>query len=129
LAAVAAAGPQAIVIGERILEGVEVAPLRLFGNRFANRWVEIACGRDIPDTQSGFRLYPLRPTLQLRVRARRFAFETEVLIRATRAGLPIESVPIAVFYPPAGERVSHYRPFVDTVRIIGVVVGLILRIW
>lgn len=129
LLAVARANPEAIVIGERVLEGVEVAPLRLFGNRFANRWVEIACGRQIPDTQSGFRGYPLSRTLALGVRSRRFSFETEVLIRAARAGLDILSLPVAVYYPPAAERISHYRPFVDTLRIIGVVVGLILRLW
>jgi glycosyltransferase involved in cell wall biosynthesis len=121
--------PGALVIGARIMEGMPAARARLFGNRFANRWVEIACGQDLPDTQSGFRVYPIRPVLGLGLRARRFAFETEVLIRAARAGLAIRSVPVRVYYPPASERISHYRPVVDTFRIIFVVVALILRIW
>jgi hypothetical protein len=103
--------------------------MRRFGNRFADRWVEIACGCALPDTQSGFRVYPVERTLALPLRARRFAFETEVLIRAVRAGIEIRSVPIRVYYPPAAERVSHYQPFVDTVRIIFVVLGLIFRLW
>jgi glycosyltransferase involved in cell wall biosynthesis len=119
----------ALIIGARRPQDVSAAPINLFGNRFANRWVEIACGRAFPDTQSGFRVYPLRETLALRVRAAHFGFETEVLIRAMRAGLPIHSVPVRVYYPPAEERTSHYRKFVDTVRIIFVVVGLILRLW
>lgn len=121
--------PMAIVIGARILEGQPTSGARLFGNRFANRWVEIACGRELPDTQSGFRVYPIRPVLNLAVRARRFAFETEVLIRAVRAGLDVVSVPTRVYYPPVEERISHFRPVSDTIRIILVVVGLILRIW
>ena len=121
------AAPRALVIGARRVEGHDVTPMRLFGNRFANRWVEIACGCALPDTQSGFRVYPLPETLWLGARAGRFAFETEVLIRAARAGLEIRSLPVAVHYPPPAERVSHYRPWRDTLRIIAVVVGLILR--
>jgi glycosyltransferase involved in cell wall biosynthesis len=116
----------ALVIGARIIEPGMVAPIKAFGNRFANRWVAIACGQALPDTQSGFRLYPLHSVLALGCRAGHFGFETEVLIRAARARIPIRSVPVRTYYPPPAERVSHFRPFVDTVRIIGVVLKLIL---
>jgi glycosyltransferase involved in cell wall biosynthesis len=125
----ARAAPAALVIGARQLEEFSVAPIKLFGNRFANRWVEIACGQTLADTQSGFRVYPLRETLALRPRARHFAFETEVLIRAVRGGMPVRSVAVRVYYPPVAERVSHFRGVVDTVRIIFVVLGLIFRVW
>jgi glycosyltransferase involved in cell wall biosynthesis len=128
LLAPAAAEPRVLVIGARQIES-EVAAVKLFGNRFANRWVEIACGQALPDTQSGFRSYPVRETLALQVRSQRFGFETEVLIRAARVGIPLQSVPVRVYYPPIKERVSHFRPVVDTIRIIFVVVGLILRVW
>lgn len=121
--------PEALVVGSRIIDPGIVSPARLFGNRFANRWVEIACGETIPDTQSGFRVYPVAATSMLATRAARFAFETEVLIRAVRAEIPIVSVPIEVYYPPADERRSHYRPWIDTVRIIFVVLGLIFRLY
>jgi glycosyltransferase involved in cell wall biosynthesis len=129
LLAAARVAPNALIIGTRQFEELPVAPLKLFGNRFANRWVEIACGQAIADTQSGFRIYPLRETLALRTRAHHFAFETEVLIRAVRAQMPIRSVPVRVYYPPIAERTSHFRGFVDTVRIIFVVLGLIFRVW
>jgi len=129
LLAASAAEPTALILGARRIEPGSVAPLRLFGNRFANRWVEIACGQRIDDTQSGFRVYPIAAVQALDCRADRFAYETEVLIRAARAGLPIRSLPVRVYNPPIGERVSHYRPFVDTVRIIAVVLGLIFRVW
>jgi glycosyltransferase involved in cell wall biosynthesis len=124
----ASADPTALVIGERRIGTQEVKPVKLFGNRFANRWVEIASGVAVPDSQSGLRVYPLAATLALGATAERFAFETEVLIRAARAGMTITSVPVDVYYPPAAERVSHYAPWRDTVRIIGVVLGLILRL-
>jgi glycosyltransferase involved in cell wall biosynthesis len=121
--------PDALVIGARKSRSTAATPMRQFGNRFANRWVTIACGAVLPDTQSGFRLYPLQKTLALGVRARHFAFETEVLIRAVRARIDIESVDVDVCYRAPHERTSHYRNFADTVRIIFVVLGLIFRVW
>jgi glycosyltransferase involved in cell wall biosynthesis len=123
-----AANPRALVLGARQHPPGSLAPIRVFGNRFANRWVKIACGKRLEDTQSGFRLYPIAETLALDARAERFAFETEVLIRAVRAGLPIVSVPVRVVNPPPHERVSHFRDVSDTLRIVLTVVGLLLRI-
>ncbi len=122
-----AATPRALVLGARQHPPGSLAPIRAFGNRFANRWVEIACGRRFEDSQSGFRVYPIEATLGLGCRVERFAFETEVLIRAVRAGLPVESVPVRVHNPPPHERVSHFRGFSDTTRIVFTVIGLLLR--
>ena len=126
LLAVAAREPHALVIGARQVDPKLVSPMRRFGNRFANRWVEIASGLAIPDTQSGFRVYPMPETLALGTASGHFAFETEVLIRAARSGLQVLTVPVQAYYPPPDQRVSHFRPFVDTVRIVAVVLRLIL---
>lgn len=128
LLAASDADRRAIVLGARKVDPATVAPIRLFGNRFANRWVEIACGLALPDTQSGFRVYPLRTIAALGCRSGHFAFETEALIRAVRAGVAVRSVEVDAYYPPAAERRSHFRPVVDTVRIIFVVLGLVLRL-
>jgi hypothetical protein len=122
----AARHPHALIIGARQVGSEQVSRSRLFGNRFANRWVEIASGVALPDTQSGFRIYPMPETLALGAASGHFAFETEILIRAARGGLRIESVPVRAYYPPPDVRVSHFRPFVDTVRIIIVVLRLIM---
>jgi len=124
-----AAEPRALVLGARQHEPGSLAPIRVFGNRFANRWVKIACGQTFEDTQSGLRVYPLDDTLALGCRAQRFAFETEAVIRAVRAGIAIRSVPVRVYNPPPAERTSHFRGFSDTVRIVFTVIGLLLRIW
>lgn len=128
LVAASAAEPEALLLGARQHEPGSSSPIRRFGNRFANRWVEIACGRAFEDTQSGFRVYPVDATLALGCRAGRFAFETEVLIRAVRAGLAVRSLPVRVYNPPMHERVSHYHGFSDTVRIVLTVVRLLLHI-
>jgi uncharacterized protein (DUF2062 family) len=48
---------------------------------------------------------------------RKYEFELEVLVRSAWRGIPVTSVPISVFYPSREERISHYRPFKDFVRI------------
>jgi glycosyltransferase involved in cell wall biosynthesis len=122
------ARPASLVLGERRRDDHDIKPVKLFGNRFANRWVEIASGRAFEDTQSGFRIYPVAATRALGAYASHYGFETEVLIRAVRTGMPVECVPVHVYYPPADVRISYYRPWVDTIRIIFIVLGLIFRL-
>ena len=43
--------------------------------------------------------------------------ELEVLIKAARAGIPLEAVPVRVTYSPPGGRVSHFRPVRDFLQI------------
>jgi glycosyltransferase involved in cell wall biosynthesis len=115
--------PSAIHVGRRELgHDQEVAPIKKFGNDFANWWVSLAAGQKLSDTQSGFRIYPIEATLNLGVQSDRYDFESEVLILAARRGIEIRCQEIRVFYPPPGERQSHYRPWEDTIRIILTVV-------
>jgi glycosyltransferase involved in cell wall biosynthesis len=112
------AAPQAIVVGVRRKTGHTIARLNRFGNWIADRLLRLIAGRPLPDTQSGFRVYPVAETLALGVRGTRYDFETEVLLRAARRGVPLVGVPVDVHYPPVAERVSHFRPGMDTIRII-----------
>lgn len=118
--------PERIIIGARCRDGVhEIAPLKRWANDFADGWVERASGERILDTQSGFRIYPLESLANIlakEVRGRHFEFESEVLILAIRRDLKIETVDVQVYYPPPEERHSHYHPWLDTLRIIRVVV-------
>ncbi len=117
------AHPAALILGARIRdEEQEVAGIRRFGNDFANWWVALAAGRAFADTQSGFRIYPIDATLGLSVRADHYEFESEVLILAARRGLEVRTCDIRVYYPPPDELVSHYDPWIDTIRIIRTVV-------
>lgn len=123
------AAPAAIVLGaRRISADQEVAPIKRFGNDFANWWVSLAAGREFRDTQTGFRIYPIAATLELGVQAERYQFESEVLILAARRGIDIQTCEVAVFYPPPGERISHYDPWLDTYRIIVTVVSFLVRL-
>lgn len=114
LTAAGAGGRRPLVVGSRQgMAGENVPWTSRFGRGFSNFWVWVSGGPYLTDSQSGFRLYPLPETLELGVRARRYQFEVEVLVRAHRKGIPIVEVPVAVVYQAGGERVSHFRPWLD----------------
>lgn len=125
LLAASDAAPDAIVVGERRKEGQDIHPVNLFGNWVADAFLEAFAGRPLPDTQSGFRVYPLPETLELGAVGTHYDFETEILLRAARAGVEVVGTPVRVYYPPAAERVSHFDPWVDTLRIIGTVLRVL----
>jgi len=109
--------PNAIIIGARNMDQDTVPGKSSFGNRFSNFWFKIETGIVLPDTQSGYRLYPLQPLHNIYFFTRRFEFEIEVLVRAAWKGLDIVSVPVSVYYAPKEIRVSHFRPVKDFTRI------------
>lgn len=125
LLAASAAAPDAIVVGVRKKEGHTIRGINRFGNWIADRLMRSIAGQPLPDTQSGFRVYPVAATLALGTEGTRYEFETEVLLRAARAGMPLVGIPVEVFYPPVAERTSHYRPWRDTLRIIAIVLRVL----
>jgi glycosyltransferase involved in cell wall biosynthesis len=124
------AGKRPIVIGRREgMIGDDVPWTSRFGRKFSNFWVRAAGGPVLSDTQSGLRIYPLPEAMRLGVRARRFQFEVEILVRARWAGIPVIEAPVNVSYTPGMKRISHFRPFVDFCRNSGTFSRLIfLRI-
>jgi glycosyltransferase involved in cell wall biosynthesis len=123
LLAAADADPRAIVVGERNKAGHAISRKARFGNWVADTLLRRFAGRPLPDTQCGFRVYPLDVTLALGAAGDRYEFESEVLLRAAHRGVPIVGVPVDVHYPPPEERVSNFRPFQDTLRIIRMTVA------
>ncbi len=106
----------ALLIGDRNMEREGIPGKSSFGNRFSNFWFRFETGITLSDTQSGFRLYPLKELQRIRFYTTKFEFEVEVIVKAAWRGIPIRNVPIGVLYDPA-ERVSHFRPFRDFTRI------------
>lgn len=107
----------AIIIGARNLQQENMPGKNSFANRFSNFWFYVETGMKAPDTQSGYRMYPLRKIAPIRFWCPRYEFEVEVLVRSAWKGIKIDWVPVQVYYPPAEERVSHFRPFQDFSRI------------
>ena len=109
--------PGALIIGARNMDQSSVPGKSSFGHRFSNFWFRVETGIRLPDTQSGYRLYPVARLQSMKFITRRFEFEIEVIVRAAWKAIPVISVPVSVYYPPPQERVSHFRPFTDFTRI------------
>jgi glycosyltransferase involved in cell wall biosynthesis len=109
--------PNAIIIGARNMDQHSVPGKSSFGNKFSNFWFWVETGIKRSDTQSGYRLYPLKPLQNISFLTRKYEFEIEVIVRAAWKGVDVVEVPVKVFYPEKEQRVSHFRPFRDFTRI------------
>lgn len=108
---------KAIIIGARNLRQENMPGKNTFANRFSNFWFWVETGLKGPDTQSGYRLYPIYAMKDMHFWCPKYEFEIEVLVRSSWKGIKVDWAPISVYYPPPGERVSHFRPFRDFSRI------------
>lgn len=106
-----------LLIGARNMNSENVPGKSSFGNKFSNFWFKVETGKNMPDTQSGFRWYPIHLYKDTKWFTKKFEFEIEVIVRSSWMGIDILPVPIGVYYPKPSERVSHFRPFKDFTRI------------
>lgn len=131
--------PGALIIGQRQgLDKAERSKGSKFANAFGNFWFAVQTCHYLRDTQTGFRLYPLKKLHGLSLLTSRYEAELELLVFASWHGTKIVQTPVRVYYPPGEERVSHFRPIQDFSRIfilntvlcvLAVVYGLPLAIW
>jgi 3-hydroxymyristoyl/3-hydroxydecanoyl-(acyl carrier protein) dehydratase len=108
--------PGCLLAGQRMTEGRMPTGNR-FANRFSNFWYTVQTGRRLPDTQNGFRLYPLAAMKHMRPLSTRYEAEVELLVRTAWKGIPAFPLPVRVHYAPEAERVTHFRPGKDFFRI------------
>lgn len=109
--------PDSIIVGARNMDQASVPGKSSFGHKFSNFWFRFETGINLPDTQSGYRLYPLQKLKPIRFFTPKFEFEIEVLVKAAWRGIPVLSVPVSVYYAPKETRVSHFRPVPDFTRV------------
>ena len=73
--------PQPIlVVGSRNLQADGMPAGNTFANRFSNFWFRLQTGIRLPDTQTGFRLYPLHHLPCLALLTARYESELELLV-------------------------------------------------
>ena len=109
--------PNALIVGSRNLNQENMPGGNTFANKFSNFWFKVQTGIDLPDTQTGYRLYPLRNMSGLALLTSRYEAELELLVFSAWRGTDLIPIKINVFYPKGEERVSHFRPFWDFFRI------------
>lgn len=109
--------PDAFIVGCRDFSVPHIPRASRFGRAFSAFWMRVQTGVLVHDMQSGFRAYPLCALGCLTLSEQGYAFEIEVLVRASWAGFAIREVDVRVYYPPAQERVSHFHSLKDNINI------------
>jgi glycosyltransferase involved in cell wall biosynthesis len=108
-----------IVLGSRLREPEGMPFIRLITNRTQSLFLSILAGPGMSDTQTGYRLIRTRVVRGVKYSASRYAFESEILIRAARRGFRIAEVPISCVY---GDEQSTISPGRDTLRFLRMLV-------
>ncbi|MBM4331838.1 MAG: glycosyltransferase family 2 protein [Deltaproteobacteria bacterium] len=111
----------AILIGSRMAQAERFPRQRYYSNRAAVFFISKALGQRLEDTQCGFRLYPSQVIRRIVLTTSHFQMETEVLLRAARQGVRLQSVPVKNIYVNGNGPRSNFRPVVDTFYICMVV--------
>ena len=107
--------PGAMIVGSRNLKQDNMPGQNTFANKFSNFWFKIQTGLNLPDTQTGYRLYPLKNMPCLALLTYRYEAELELLVFSAWRGTELVPIKVNVYYPE--DRVTHFRPFWDFFRI------------
>jgi hypothetical protein len=98
--------------------------VRVLTNRLMSLLLSLVTKQNIPDTQCGFRLVKKELLEKVNLVTSKYEMESEILIKASRRGFKIRSVPIKTIY---GNEKSQINPFVDTFRFLRLLVRDLLR--
>lgn len=108
--------PELLLVGDRNMGRDGIPGKSSLGNKFSNFWYLVVTGRQLTDTQSGYRLYPLHIVNPIKLYTNKFEYEIEIIVKASWRGVDVKNIPIKVFYEE--NRVTHFRPFWDISRIV-----------
>ena len=103
-----------LALGARARDAAAMPLRRRLTNALASAAVGAIAGAPVPDAQSGFRAIRRSVLEQVRAEGDRYEYETDLLIRALRAGFRVVAVPIPTIYGPR----SHFRGLTDSVRVV-----------
>jgi len=117
-----------LLIGARVFGGASVPWASRFGNRATIAITSWLVGRELPDTQCGYRLLSraFAAAVVETVPGGRYETEMDMLLKAVQEDWQLAFVPVATLYEP-GNQSSHFRKVQDSVRIYGRLGRALLR--
>ncbi len=108
-----------ICIGKRKMAQGHMPLLRIFSNTVTSRLLTLLCGVPILDSQCGYRLYSSRLLRAIAITSRRFAMESEVLLKASYLGFPIRFIEVQTLYFKSASHISHVLDTLRWIREVG----------
>ncbi len=103
-----------LVVGARLQDARLIPPARYWTNYIGTRILTWMSDLELEDSQSGYRLLSSALARRLHLRSDGYAIETEMLIKAGKAGARLRHVTVRTIY---NDEQSHFRPLIDTLRI------------
>jgi glycosyltransferase involved in cell wall biosynthesis len=104
-----------IIVGNRMFDTKDMPFVRILTNKFMSWLISLICRQKIPDTQCGYRLIKRIVLEKVELKTVKFEAESEILVKASRMGFKISSVPIKTVY---GGQKSQINPLIDTLRFL-----------
>ncbi len=118
----AESGRYDIVIGARRLAG-NMPWDRRFSNWSTSWLLSLVTGRKIKDSQSGYRLIRCSLLKAIELQSSGYEFETECLLKLSRAGAEFGWIDIPTHYKGAPSSINRFK---DTLRFLKIVVRFVL---
>lgn len=109
--------PNTLILGSRNFYQEGLPRNSRVGNKFSSKYFKISTGKKVKDTQTGLRAIPKDLYhLSLTTKGERYDYEMNFLMDAAR-NYPYKEVDIETIYENQKNETSHFRPFVDSVKI------------
>ena len=107
-----------IVIGSRERIGTSMPFHRILSNVLTSWLVSARVGKEIPDSQSGYRLIGREVLDAVTLASDGYEMETELLVKAARKGFQMTFVPIRTVYGNARSSMTHWYTTKQFLRIV-----------
>jgi glycosyltransferase involved in cell wall biosynthesis len=100
-------------IGVRSRSIKDMPFFRILSNTLTSWTLSLLCGRRIPDSQCGYRIYSAMLLKNVSCTYAHFEMESEIILKATRKNFPIGHVKIQTLYLNNKSHIAHIK---DTLR-------------
>ncbi len=104
-----------MILGNRMYCAKDMPHIRWLTNKFTSKIISWLCKQEIPDSQNGFRFIKREALKNINLYSSKYEIESELIIRISRLGYKIKSIPIRTIYQKTK---SQINPFFDTFRFI-----------
>ena len=108
-----------LVCGKRIIDNTMPIHRRV-SNQLTSWIISVLCGKDIHDSQCGYRRYSVKAVLAIKCAENGFQFESEILIKLLKQNATFGHIVIPTAY---GDEVSSIHNMSDTFKFIKLILG------
>ncbi len=116
-----------VVVGAQQQSHADTGNPKHFAKTSANFWVRLACGLEIDDIESTFRLYPVKELLAQSLNRSHCGFEIETIVKLVWSGIEVYSVPVTAGNTPENEEISRLMKIRDSLSLALLHSQLVLR--